>query len=157
MKIPSLKGLLDWKTLAVEFFDNWEIQIRDAGETPIYWFGDLMIRHGDKESGVVGGSKLSQWGKYICGHWHSAKAFRRALQLGCGCMLGPKYVGGRITSWQNQIAYLTKANGVTGAIAKTILHDKKKPVSRMAYRNKVYEIEHYYVKIPADAVVFNKA
>jgi hypothetical protein len=155
-KDPALIGLLDWPTLAREMFSDWEVIIRKAGETDVFWFGDYMLRHGDKESGAASGSKLSALGKYMCGHWHSFRIFRRAIQLGCGCMLGPKYVGGKITSWQNMIATLTKYKEITGVSPKTILHDKNKKVSRFAYRGTIYEVIDYELKVNLNEPIYAK-
>ena len=153
---PALIGLLDWPTLAREMFSDWQIMIRKAGETDIFWFGDYMLRHGDKESGAANGAKLSALGKYMCGHWHSFKMFRRAIQLGCGCMLGPKYVGGKITSWQNMLATLTKYKEITAVNPKTILHDKTKKASRFAYRGTIYEVPEFNLVVNLNEAIYAK-
>ena len=153
---PALIGLLDWPTLAREMFSDWTVLIRKAGDNVIYHFGDLIIRHGDGESGVASGSRLSAAGKYLCGHLHRFKAFRRAIQLGCGCMLGPKYIGGKITSWQNMLATLTKYKGITGTNPKTILHDNKKDTSRFAYGNTIYEVPSHRVEVDLTQRIYAK-
>ena len=142
---PNMKGWCDWKTLAVERFSDWDLKIRKPGETEIYYFGDLPIRHGDEDGNAKKAEGIYNGGKYLGGHWHSRMSYRRSNQVGCGTQLGPKYVGGRNTPWQNMATSITKYRGVTGSSPKMIFHDKKKNVSRFEYRGKIYEANHYVV------------
>lgn len=139
---PALIGMLDWKTLARDWYQDWEVLLRGPGENVIYYFGDLMVRHGDQES-LKGGEGLSPSGKYICGHHHWFMSWRRANQIGCAAKLGPAYTKNQVNRWQSQIATATKCEEITGTNPKIILHDKQKPVSRVAFRNTIYEIDHH--------------
>jgi len=140
-KNPSLKKMLDWATLAKTRFPDWEIYIRDRGENKTCKFGDYLIRHGDKES-LEKGMRLSDSGKYLCGHHHQYYTRRRAVAAGCGCGLGPKFIGNQITAWLSQIVSLSKYQGVAAVNPKTVLHDEKKKLSRFAYREKIYEVDY---------------
>jgi hypothetical protein len=145
MKNPALIGMCDWKSLSRDMFADWEVYLREAGDNRIMWFGDIAIRHGDKDGGAQRAESIFQHGKYLCGHWHRYLAYRRSIQIGCGARLGPKYIGNQVTAWQNQIASLTKYNGIGAVSPKVIIHDKAKPVSRFAYRGKIYEADHYHI------------
>lgn len=145
MKNPALIGLLDWRTLAKERFSDWKVIIRSEGEQEIYSFGDFTIRHGDKEGGVKKGERVSPNGKYICGHWHRYGAYKRSVMLGCGAMLGPRYIGGQINAWQSQFATLTKYKEIAAVSPKIVLHDNEKKVSRVAYRGEIIEVEWYAI------------
>lgn len=143
-KNKALKGLLDWPTLARDMFKDWEIIIREAGDNKIFKFGDLTIRHGDKDGGVRGRFKNV---KYLCGHFHRFVTWRRAIGLGCGAKLGPKYTGNDVNAWQSQIASITRHMGVTAVAPKIVLHDKSAQVSRFAYRNSIIEVDAYHIKV----------
>jgi hypothetical protein len=144
-KHPALKGLCDWPALAKDVFADWEVMLREAGDNKILWFGDLAIRHGDKDGGVKKAEARIPTGKYLCGHFHKYIAWRRAVQMGCGARLGPKYVGNEINAWQSQLVTLTKYNDVTAIGTKIILHDKARDVSRFCYRDKIYEVDAYHI------------
>lgn len=143
-KNPSLEGILDLRTIASKYYKDWTFLYNDAGENEIYYFGDYALRHGHQESGVVNGESKFQKGKYICGHWHSLKSYRRAYQCGAGTMLGPSYLNGRITAWQNQVMSATKYKDITSINPKLILHDKTQEVSRFCYRGSIYEASFYH-------------
>lgn len=143
-KNPSLTGLLDWPTLARDMFSDWNILIRSAGENKIYKFGDLTIRHGDKDGGARTAEGI--YTKYLCGHFHNFIAYRRSIQMGCGAMLGPKYTGNKVNAWQSQVSTITKYKEIASVSPKIILHDKVRDVSRFAYRDKIYEVDAYHIK-----------
>ena len=145
MQNPETIGILDWPTLATDSFSDWDLYIREEGENKIYWFGDYALRHGDKDGGVIKAESMFKAGKYLCGHWHKLIAFRRAIQTGCGSKLGPFYLGNEINAWQNFINSLTRYRGIASVNPKIVLHDKKRAVSRFAYRNSIYETLHYYL------------
>ena len=142
-KIPSLKGLLDWKTIASSRFSDWKVQRRTAGEPEIYKFGDFTIRHGDQDGGIRKAERTFPKGKYLCGHWHKYGTYRRSIMMGCGTKLGPKYVGGQVNNWQSQASVLTKNGDVAAVNAKIILHDERKKTSRFGYRGNIYETDWY--------------
>lgn len=139
---PSLKGMLDWQTLAEKVFPDWNIYIREAGDNKIFNFGDYIIRHGDKES-IEKGARMSESGKYLCGHHHRYYTFLRALSMGCGAGLGPDYIGNQVTSWVSQIGSLTKFKGIAAVNPKIVLHDTSNKKSRFAYRNNIFEVDFY--------------
>lgn len=141
MKNPSLIGMLDWATLATDWFSDWKVLIRQAGEPEIYKFGDMVVRHGDVDGGVRKADKT--FGKYVCGHYHRYAAYRRAVMVGCGAKLGPRYISGQINAWQNQVATMTKFKEVAAINAKVVLHDNALKVSRVAYRNEILEVDFY--------------
>ncbi|GAG09854.1 unnamed protein product, partial [marine sediment metagenome] len=64
---------------------------------------------------------------------------------GCGTMLGPKYIGGRNTPWQNMVTPITRYRGVTGTSPKCVFHDKSKKTSRFEYRGQIYEVDHHFI------------
>lgn len=143
---PALIGLLDWPSIVDSphgFVAGFEVMMRKSGESEIYSFGDYTLRHGDQENGALGAEKIYPKGKYLCGHWHRYLAYRRSIQMGCGCGLGPAYLQGRQTGWQSQIASLTKYKGVAAVQAKTVLHDKKEKRSRYCYQNSIIEVDSY--------------
>jgi len=143
-KNPALKGILDWQTLADDMFKDWDVMIRSAGENKVCKFGDLTIRHGDKDGGCQSAEGI--YTKYLCGHFHKFATYRRSIQLGCGARLGPKYTGGQVNAWQSQLATITKYKGVAAVSPKIILHDKVRDVSRFAYRDKIIEVDAYHIK-----------
>lgn len=144
-KNPALKGMLDWKTLSKTMFPDWDLYIRDAGDNKIFFFGDYMIRHGDKDGGAKKAEQIAKKGKYACGHFHRYVAYRRAVQLGCGAMLGPAYTGNDVNAWQSQVSTLTKFNDVASISPKVVIHDKKRAKSRVVYRDTIYEVDHYEI------------
>ncbi|MEM4379165.1 MAG: hypothetical protein QXL01_00560 [Thermoplasmatales archaeon] len=148
---PELIGMIDWKTLANEVFPEWDLYIRNDRQKEndnIFYFGDFAIRHGDQENGLAKAERMFESGKYLCGHWHRYESYKRAIMQGCGAKLSPTYLNGRQTNWQSQISTLTKYNGVAACNPKIVLHDKKKPLSRFAYRGEIYEIAHYVIRHP---------
>jgi len=143
MKNPALIGLLDWKTLSEGMFSDWRLILLEGGENEIFYFGDFPLRHGDKEGALRSAERIFKKGKYLRGHLHKLVAFRRAVQVGAGSSLGLKYTENEINSWQNHIVSLTKFLGIAAVNPKIVLHDKKRKVSRIAYRNHVYEMDQY--------------
>jgi hypothetical protein len=144
-KNPALEGSFDWPTLAEKMFPDWEVFIRTSGENRIFRFGDMLIRHGDKEPNLRKAEKMSG-GKYLCGHYHRYNVYRRAVRMGCGAGLGPNFIGNQVTCWISQIGSLTKNQGVAAVNPKIILHDDRRKVSKFAYRNGIYEAPYYYLK-----------
>jgi hypothetical protein len=142
---PNLKGLCDWPTLAKTVFHDWDVFIRQGGSDKTFYFGDIAIRHGDNESGPIQAN--DNFGKYLGGHYHRYMSFLRAVFVGPACKLGPKYLNNKLTAWQNQVTLLTKYREVAAAVPRTVLHDDKRNVSRVVFRNKIYEIPfHKYSK-----------
>lgn len=146
MMNPCLIGFLDWDTLAKDRFSDWDVMIRSAGENKIYFFGDYMFRHGDKDGGAKKAEVITKDGKYACGHFHRYVSYRRAVQIGCGAMLGPAYTGNDVNAWQSQVFTFTKWNGVSAISPKIVIHDKNREVSRVAYRDTIYEVDFYRIK-----------
>jgi hypothetical protein len=145
---PELLGMLDWKTIAKEWYPEWDLYIRNDSTREnenMYNFGDFIIRHGDQDGDLSKAERMFDNGKYLCGHWHKFQSHRRAIRQGCGAKLSPSYLGGRQTDWQSQLSTLTRFEGVTACSPKIILHDKEKEVSRFAYRDKIYEAKHYVI------------
>lgn len=141
-KNPWAKGLIDWKTMAETTFSDWHLMIRgNGGAEEIYRFGDFVIRHGDQESGVLQAS--DDFYKYLGGHYHRFSVFKRAISVGPGCRLGPSYLQGKVTAWQNQMTSLTKHKGVAAASPKIVLHDERKKKSRFAYQGDIFEVDFY--------------
>jgi len=142
---PSLKGMTDWETIAKRpSFAGWDVMIRDEGEPRLFYFGDFLIRHGDQEN-LQNGAEMSDSGKYACGHYHRFNAFQRAVMIGCGRDLGPGFTANQINSWISMTTSLTKCRGITAINPKVVLHDKTRPVSRFAYRNAIYEVDHFKI------------
>jgi len=148
---PAMIGLIDWRTLAVEVFPEWDVFItndRQRENDNIFYFGDYAIRHGHQEAGLAKAERMFERGKYFCGHWHRYESWRRAIMQGCGARLSPTYLNGKQTAWQSQISTFTKLNGVAACNPKIVLHDKKTQVSRFSYRGDIYEVPHYIVAHP---------
>jgi hypothetical protein len=144
---PCLIGILDWPTLARKLLPKWNVFLRLAGENKIYEFGDLSIRHGDKDGGVKKAERTFPSGKWIGGHFHSRESYRRASLIGCSCKLGPQYIGNSINAWQNEVTSITRYKGVTSHSGKVVLHDKKREVSRICYRSEIIEAPHVYITL----------
>lgn len=142
---PYLKGTFDWKTLAKTHYPDWDVMIRGSGDNNIFTFGDYVVRHGDQESNLTDAERMHESGKYICGHWHRYKVYKRAITVGCGCGLGPEYIENRITSWISQITSMTKYNGVASVNPKIVLHNEADKTSRFAYRDKIYQCNYHYL------------
>ena len=135
--------MLDWETLAKDprfSFKDWDVWIRKAGENRVLRWGDLVIRHGDKENLVAAAKKF---GKYLGGHHHKRLEFLRTIFIGPLCGLGPAYLSQSITAWQLQFANLTRFNGVTSVSVKTVLYSERHKVARFSYRDKIYEVPYY--------------
>lgn len=139
---PCLKKTFDWHTLATKRFPDWDVYIREAGDNKIFKFGDYTIRHGDKES-LEKGARMSENGKYACGHHHRYYTFQRAMSIGCGSGLGPKFIGNQVTAWVSQVTSMTKYLGIAAINPKIVLHDEKRRVSRFAYRNEIFEVDYH--------------
>jgi hypothetical protein len=141
-KYPWADGLIDWKTQAETTFRDWEVLLRDeGGDAQVVRFGDLVIRHGDQEAGVTGGEDT--FFKYLGGHFHRYRAIKRGTSVGPGCKLGPKYLNGNLTAWQNQVTTLTKYKGKASCAPKIVLHDEVRKKSRFCYRDTIYEVDFY--------------
>lgn len=137
-KYPNLKGMLDWKTLASDYYPRWNIVQRTAGENKIYRFGDLAFRHGDEESLQAA---VEAFQKVINGHWHNYYRIGQSGKLGCSCRLGPAYVGNNITAWQSQFATHTIGQGgKTQTAYRTVIHDEELYTSRFVYRNEIHTV-----------------
>lgn len=142
---PALVGLVDWPTLANSMFSDWNMLLRSHGENKIFYFGDLPIRHGDKDGKLSRAEKIFPSGKYLCGHFHQFNAYRRAVRQGCGAKLGPAYIGNEVNAWQSQMSTITRHQGITAVAPKIVLHDKVRPVSRFAYQDKIFEVDFYII------------
>lgn len=142
-KNPALVGKADLESFAKGFIPEWDMFIRKSGEPKIFTFGDLTIRHGDRDPGLEGGRRI--FVKYLCGHWHSHNESGRAASAGAGCKTGPEYLENGITSWQNTVTSVTKYKEKTSFDIKSVLHDEAKKVSRFAYRGQIIEVSfHQY-------------
>lgn len=136
----ELKGIVDQEAIFSELIPDWEYHIAVNGEDYTFSFGDLSIRHGHKESLA----KASQvFHKYLGGHFHSHNEFLRHGSSGAGAMLGPKYLAGNISKWQNCIVSITTYKGKTSFDIKSVLHDKARNVSRFCWRGDIYEVPYY--------------
>lgn len=139
---PALHGTLDWETLAKTWFSDWDVRPLECGDKQSYRFGDIVIRHGNQESV----SKASNvYIKYLGGHDHTFQEDGFATKTGPGCRLGPQYLEGNETGWQNQITTLTKWEGEGDKHPKTVLHDDDLQVSRFIYRGEIIEVPFYHV------------
>lgn len=141
---PSLKGFCDWQTLANTFFTGWDVFIRTGGADKFFTFGDLIVKHADKEGTVAKAQDV--YGNYLGGHHHSFQELGDAVFAGPGCGLGPKYLQNSATSWQNQLTTLTKYKGVTCKHPKTILHSEDEKKSRFCYQGVIYEVKFHTYK-----------
>jgi hypothetical protein len=138
---PELIEMLDWPSVAARTFPDWDVFIRNDRKREndnIFMFGDYSLRHGDQETNIINAERM--FGKYLCGHWHKYRSYKRAVNLGCGAKLSPTYLKGKQNDWQSQVTSLTKHNDVTACNPKIVLHDKKLQVSRFAYRDGIYEV-----------------
>lgn len=143
-KNPNLKGLCDWPAIS-DFLVDWNVFIRTGGEDKFYKFGDLHIKHADKERTI--NSAYDTYGNYLGGHHHSFQEFGDATFAGPGCKLGPKYLQNSATSWQNQATTVSKYKEKTCKHPKTILHTEADKKSRFAYRGQIFEVDfHKYPK-----------
>ena len=140
---PALEGIMDQKSVYTEVIPDWEFHIPESGEDYTYYFRDLAIRHGHKES-MAKASALFY--KYLGGHFHSHNEYLRCGFSGAGCRLGPKYLEGNLTKWQNCSTTITAYKGKAAFDIKSVLHDKTRPVSRFAYRGKIYEVDFHKYK-----------
>jgi len=138
---PSLKGLLDWATVAVTYLRGWDVYLRTAGADKGYKFADLMIKHGDKEQTVATAGNIYR--NYLGGHHHSYQELGDALFVGPLCKLGPKYLQNSATSWQNQITTLTKYKGIGSKHPRIVLHNDSKQTSTFSYRGQIYEVPFF--------------
>jgi len=138
---PYLKGIADWETIAKKFLPEWEVFIRKGGDDKFYKFGDLTMKHADREGTITKANDV--YGNYLGGHHHSFQEFGDAVFAGPGAKLGPKYLQNSATSWQNQSTTITKYRGQTCKHPKTIFHTEGKKVSRFAYRGQIYEVKYH--------------
>lgn len=137
---PNLKGLCDWPTIA-KMIPNWNVFIRRGGEDRFYTFGDLSIKHADKEGSIE--RAFSVYGNYLGGHHHSFQEIGEATFAGPGCRLGPKFLQNSATSWQNQLTSITRYRGRTCKHPKTVFHTEDEKVSRFAYRGQIYQVKYH--------------
>lgn len=139
---PAMEGMVDQPTVYAEIIPDWEYHISKNGEDYTYYFGDIAIRHGHKES-LPKATKM--FTKYLAGHFHSHNEYLRCASAGAGAKLGPKYLEGNLTKWQNCSTTLTRYKGVTAFEVKSILHTDSKSVSRFSWQGKIYEVKwHKY-------------
>jgi hypothetical protein len=138
-KNPALKGMLDWETLAKNFFEDFELVIR-KGNVKAIWFGDLAIRHGDQENSLME-AHLS-YRNYVSGHFHSFQELGDAVRVGCAAKLDPGYLGGNNTAWQWNISTFTKFKGVTDKHPRIVLSNKAGDRFTFMYRGQIWEINH---------------
>jgi hypothetical protein len=141
---PALKGFCDWQTLANTFFSGWDVFIRTGGADKFYKFGDLTIKHADKEHTVAKAQDV--YDNYLGGHHHSFQELGDALFAGPACGLGPKYLQNSATSWQNQLTTLSKYKNITCKHPKTILHSEDENKSRFCYQGCIYEVKFHIYK-----------
>lgn len=139
-KNPALKGMLDWETLSKTMFHDWTMFIRKGGADQYYKFGDLCMKHGDKETTVSG---FEIYNNYLAGHSHTYDEYCDSIKVGPACRLGPKYLQNAANSWQNNITSITKYNNVTCKHPKIVLHSENKQLSRFCYRGVIYEVKYY--------------
>jgi hypothetical protein len=132
------------RSIHEKYFSEYEFIFSGGGDNKVVYFGDILCRHGHQESLMLG-ARISDHQKYICGHHHSYKKFKRAIQVGCGASLGADYLNNSATSWQNQISTLSKYKGIASAAPKIVLHNDEKKKSRFAYRDKVYEVDWVFL------------
>ena len=141
---PMLVGLLDWETVSNQWLPGWDVYYGIKGENKVFYFGDLVIRHGHQErGGITKGHEI--FIKYLCGHWHAHNEFLRATAAGAGCMLGPAYVENNITAWTNTLTTLQKWKDKSAQQIRTILHNDQKETSSFCYRNKIYTVPWYKI------------
>lgn len=138
-KNPSLKGMLDWKSLSEGMFKDYDLVLR-GGNVGAIWFGDLAIRHGDQEGGLME-AHLS-YRNYIGGHLHSYQELGDAMRVGCAAKLDPSYLGGNNTAWQWNITTFTKFRNITDKHPRIVLVNKSDNRSTFLYRGQIYEISH---------------
>lgn len=135
-KNPSLKGLLDWETLAKTMFSDFELVIR-KGTAKAIWFGDLAIRHGDQEGSLM--DAHMSYRNYVAGHLHSYQELGDAVRVGCAAKLDPSYLGGNNTAWQWQITTMTKFRGITDKSPRIVMLNKAGNKSTFMYCGQIYE------------------
>lgn len=138
-KNPALKGLLDWKTLAKNYFSEFDLILR-GGNVGAVWFGNLAIRHGDQENSLME-AHLS-YRNYVGGHLHSFQELGDALRVGCAARLDPGYLKGNNTAWQWNITTFTKFRGITDKHPRIVLTNKGENRSTFMYRGQIFEISH---------------
>lgn len=138
-KNPSLKGMLDWKTLAQGFFKDFDLIIR-GGSVGAVWFGNLAIRHGDQEGSLME-AHLS-YRNYVGGHLHSFQELGDAVRVGCAAKLDPGYLKGNNTAWQWNITTITKWKNITDKHPRIVLCNKQNSRSTFMYRGQIFEVTH---------------
>jgi hypothetical protein len=150
---PALDGLLDWATLAEKPYKGWSFIVRKPGAVQAYKFGDLTLRHGDRDSLSQG---IDTWYKFLCGHYHRTETYLRGGMIGPVAALGPKYLSNGVTAWQNAFATITRFQGVSSFRVVNVMYDKADKNSkggdntqhaRFAFRGGIYEVPpHRYSK-----------
>lgn len=136
-----LKGTLDQKTIYANNLKGWTYHLRKKSGDYTYYFGDLAIRHGDKENGLA--SAARNFHKYICGHVHAHDEHLRCATAGAGCGLGPNYLENNLTKWQNTISTITRLKGISAFDIKSVLHDEERKVSRFSWRDQIIEVPYH--------------
>lgn len=141
---PAMVGTVDQSTLYSIYIPEWQTFVRGGPKEFTYKFGDLTLRHGDREGGVRDGHrKFDQ--KYVCGHWHGRQEYIKSASLGSGSTLDAPYLENRINKWQNTVATVTRhISGVVLYDVKIVLHSGYK--SRFAYRDKIIEVPFHQGK-----------
>lgn len=133
---PELIGICDQETIYAQEIPDWEYHIPANGQDYTRYYGDLALRHGDKES-VMKAAKM--FDKYIGGHFHQHNEILRVGSCGASCKLNPGYLRGNITGWQDCIFSVTRYKGVSSFDIKTVLGNDK--VARFSYQGEVYEVK----------------
>ena len=142
---PEYKGLVDLQSLVNRFFSDVYWMIHKGGENLAYYWNDILVRHGHQED-IRKGGRIAKYFKYLCGHYHSRKKFKRAQQVGCGAGLGPSFHGNRASAQQSSVFTMTAWKGIGSVADKYVLHDEKRKVSRFVYRNTFYEVPWCIIK-----------
>lgn len=142
-EFPEYDGLIDLQTMVNRFFSDVYWIIHKGGENISYYWKDILIRHGHQERDLPHGSRIAKFFKYLCGHRHSRKKFKRAQQVGCGAGLGPAFHRNMPSAQQSSVVALSAWKGVASASDKIVLHDEKRKVSRFVYRDTFYEVPWY--------------
>lgn len=133
---PELIGICDQETIYAQEIPDWEYHIPSNGQDYTRYYGDLALRHGDKES-VAKAAKM--FDKYIGGHFHQHNEILRVGSCGASCKLHPGYLRGNITGWADCIFSVTKYNGVSAFDIKSVLGDDK--AARFNWQGEVYEVK----------------
>lgn len=138
-RFPFLMGFMDPETVYRRAIPDWDWFVPKGGSDFTYKFMDIPVHHGDKVLKLS--TALKVYGeKSIKGHDHSREELLGAASCGAAAGLGPAFLEGSITKWQNCNATFTGYSGVARYSIKSILHDERKKVSRFCYRGDIYEV-----------------